>query len=120
MSRTGPTNPVLRELIQNLRKESSTAKSGVWKRLADDLEKPTRRRRAVNISRIGRYSKPNEVIVVPGKVLGSGVLPHAVIVAALSFSEGAREQIENVKGKTLTIEELLSKKPKISELRIIG
>lgn len=120
MSRTGPTNPVLQELIQSLRKEGSTSKTALWGRVADDLERPTRIRRVVNISRLARFTKPNETVVIPGKVLGSGALPHSVVVAALSFSAGARERIEQAKGKALTIEQLLKLKPKAKDLRILG
>ncbi len=120
MKRTGPTNPVLQELIQSLRKESTSSKAALWDRVADDLEKPTRQRRVVNISRIARYTKPNDTVVIPGKVLGSGALPHSVVVAALSFSTGAKELIEQAKGKAITIEQLLKQKPKAKDLRIMG
>jgi large subunit ribosomal protein L18e len=120
MKRTGPMNPVLQELIQSLRKESTTSQAALWDRVADDLEKPTRQRRVVNISRIARFTKPNETIVIPGKVLGSGALAHSVVVAALAFSDGAKERIEQAKGKALTIEQLLKQKPKAKDLRILG
>jgi large subunit ribosomal protein L18e len=120
MKRTGPTNPVLQELIQSLRKESTTSQAALWDRVADDLEKPTRQRRVVNISRIARYTKPNETVVVPGKVLGSGALPHSIVVAALAFSDGAKSRIEQAKGKAITIEQLLKQKPKTKDLRLLG
>ena len=120
MKHTGPTNPILQQLILSLRKESTSSKTALWDRIADDLERPTRERRAVNISRISRNTKPNETIIVPGKVLGSGALTHGVTVAALSFSTGAKERIEAAKGKALTIEQLLKQKPKTQDLRIIG
>ncbi len=120
MKRTGPSNPVLQELIQSLRKESTTSQAALWDRVADDLEKPTRQRRVVNISRIARFTKPNETIVVPGKVLGSGALSHSVVVAALSFSDGAKDRIEQAKGKALTIEQLLKQKPKAKDLKLLG
>jgi large subunit ribosomal protein L18e len=120
MKHTGPTNPVLQELIQSLRKESTSSKAALWDRVADDLEKPTRQRREVNISRIARFTKPNEIVVVPGKVLGSGALPHSIVVAALGFSSGARERIEAAKGKAITIEQLLRQKPKAKDLRVFG
>ena len=120
MKRTGPSNPVTQELIASLRKESATSKSGIWHKVADDLEMPTRIRRVVNVSRIARCSKANDTIVVPGKVLGSGVLSHAVIVAALSFSDGARARIVEAKGKAISIGDLLKQKPKLSDVRVIG
>ena len=104
----------------SLRKESTTSQAALWDRVADDLEKPTRQRRVVNISRIARFTKPNETIVVPGKVLGSGALPHSVVVAALSFSDGAKDRIEQAKGKALTIDQLLKQKPKAKDLKLLG
>lgn len=118
--RTGPTNTKTLELVASLRKESSVSKAALWGRIADDLEKPSRARRVVNLSRLSRFTKPNEVVIVPGKVLGSGVLGHNVTVAALAFSGGARERIESVKGKALTIGELLKQKPDVKAIRIIG
>ena len=118
--RTGPSNPVTKELVQSLRKESTSSKTPLWDRVADDLEKSSRQRRVVNISCISRNTKPNETVVVPGKVLGSGALAHSVVVAALSFSDGARELIEQAKGKAVTIEQLLKQKPKAKDLKLIG
>ena len=67
-----------------------------------------------------RFTKPNEIIIVPGKVLGSGSLNHSLTVAAFSFSESAREIIEQAKGKCLTIKELVQKNPKAKDVKIIG
>jgi len=118
--KTGPTNPVTQELIQSLRKECSTSQAALWGRVADDLEKSTRNRRVVNISRLARYTKPNEVVVVPGKVLGSGMMPHGIVVAALSFSGVAKDRIEAAKGKALSIQDLLKQKLKAKDIKIVG
>lgn len=120
MKSTGPSNPVLQQLIGALRKESTSSKAALWDRIADDLEKPTRLRKVVNIDKLARFTKANETIVVPGKVLGSGALPHSIIVAALDFSAGARERIESAKGKALSIEQLLKQKPKAKDLKVMG
>jgi len=120
MKRTGPTNPHLKSLVLELKKESTIQKAGIWDRIAEDLEKPTRQRRVVNISRLNRNTKPNEVIVVPGKVLGSGILNHSLVVAAFSFSQSAKERIEQAKGKCLAIPELIKQNPKGKDVRIIG
>lgn len=119
-NKTGPSNPVTRALVERLREESISSKAGLWARVAEDLVKSTRKRRVVNVSRIARFSKPNETVLVPGKVLGSGAIPHNVTVAALSFSDSAKQQIEGAKGKALTIDELLAKKVKPSEIKLIG
>jgi len=118
--RTGPTNPEMQKLIEELRKASAVQKIGLWKRLANDLEKPTRKRRVVNLSRLENYSNKNELIVVPGKVLGAGEISKSIIVAAWQFSGQAREKIIKAKGDCMSIQELLAKKPKASEVRILG
>ena len=101
-----------------MRKESNSSKAAIWKRLADDLSKSTRERRAVNLNRITRHTKANEIVVVPGKVLGTGELAHSLTIAAFAFSETAKKQIEAAKGKAITIQELLKQKPK--DIKIIG
>ena len=120
VKRTGPTNKNTQLLIQLLRKESSTQKADLWKRIADDLEKPTRQRREVNLSRISRFTKPQETIIVPGKVLGSGALAHSITIAAFAFSGSSQQKITEAKGKLLTIQELVKQNPKGKNVRILG
>ena len=68
MKPTGPTNPILIGLIEDLKKKSVEQKVNIWNKIASDLQRPTRNRRIVNLSKINRYSKENETIIVPGKV----------------------------------------------------
>lgn len=118
--RTGPTNPILRNLIQELRKKSREQSVNLWRRLATDLEKPTRQRRVVNLSSISRYTKENEIIVVPGKVLGAGNLEHKLTISAFQFSNGAKEKIEKVGAKIIPLLELSKENPSGKGIRIIG
>ena len=97
--RTGPSNEYLIQLISELKKVAATQKAGVWSRIAEDLSKPTRSRRAVNTSRINRTTAADETIIVPGKVLGAGPGDHSITVAAFSFSAGARQRIQEAKGR---------------------
>jgi len=113
------TNPKLIELIGRLKEKSYKEDAAIWKDVAKRLERPTRRKAQVNISRINRHSDDDEMVLVPGKVLGSGNLDHKVYVAALSFSKNAEEKIETVGGECLNIYELLERNPKGSKIRII-
>ena len=117
---TKKSNVHLKNLAVDLYKHSSETKSGLWSRLADDLMKPTRERRLVNIFKLDLFSKDGEVVVVPGKVLGTGDLNHKVTVAAFSFSDSAVEKIRNAKGTVMTIQELAKKNPKGENVRILG
>lgn len=113
------TNIQLQSLIEEMKKTSSEEQANLWRRVAGDLEKPTRGKRVVNLSRLNRFTKENEVVVVPGKVLGTGDLAHKLTVAAYSFSESAKEKI-NSNGKAITLKELLQSNPKGKKVRIIG
>lgn len=114
------TNTQLAELISNLKRASTQNEADLWKRIAYDLEKPTRQRRIVNLSKISRYCNEDEVVVVPGKVLGSGELSKKITIAAYQFSEQAKEKIKEAKGAHIGIDELMKKNPKGKKVRIIG
>lgn len=114
------TNPNLVRIIDLLFKASAENKVKIWKDLAERLARPRWLYSEVNVSKIERYAKEGEMIVVPGKVLGGGNITKAVTVAALSFSESARKKIESVGGKCLTIPQLIELNPKGSGVKIMG
>lgn len=118
--RTGPTNPILQNLIMELKKRGREQSINLWNRLADDLEKPTRQRRVVNLSSISRYTKENEIVVVPGKVLGAGDLSHKLTISAFQFSNGAKEKIQKAGAKIIPLLELSKENPSGKGIRIIG
>ncbi len=120
MKRTGPTNSELGNLIRELKTLAIKEDVKLWKRIAEDLEKPSRKRRIVNISKINRFAKDGENIIVPGKVLGVGQLDKGLTVAAESFSQSAKDTIAKGNGKAITISELMSSNPKGKKVRIIG
>ncbi|MFH1408991.1 MAG: 50S ribosomal protein L18e [Nanoarchaeota archaeon] len=116
---TKTTNAGLQNLIHTLKAASAKEEAPLWKRIALDLEKPSRIRRVVNISRINQYTQENDTVIVPGKVLSVGELDHKVIVAAYQFSGNAMEKINKV-GAAITIKELMKKHPKGEKVKLIG
>ena len=113
------SNPILLELIEQLKRHSYENKAPIWKDTASRLSKPRRSWAEVNISRISRYAKKDEVILVPGRLLGSGNIDKSVTVASFHSSETARRKITDSGGVILTIEELMNKNPKGSGVRIM-
>jgi len=120
MKRTGPTNPLLVNTIEQLKKASLDQGVKLWKRVALDLQKSTRGKRIVNLAKLSRYTKEAETVVVPGKVLGSGMLEHKINISAFQFSEGAKEKIEKSGSKIIPILELIKESPKGKRIKIIG
>ncbi|MFH0868910.1 MAG: 50S ribosomal protein L18e [archaeon] len=116
MKHTGPTNPLLKKQIAELK----VHKAAIWKNLAYELERATRKRREVNLSRINRFVKDGETVLVPGKVLAAGTLRKRITIAAWSFSGGAAEEIRKAGGTIIAINELVKKYPTGKGVRIIG
>jgi len=114
------TNPNLVGLIQHLKDASRINEAPVWRDIALRLEGPARHWAEVNISKLSRFAGDNEIVVVPGKLLGSGQISKKVTVAAYRFSGQAREKIEKAGGMNMSIEELVAKNPKGSKVRIMG
>lgn len=114
------TNIVLRLLIEALLEHYRKYNAKIWRAVAEELAKPSRRRRAVNVSKINRYTQPGDWVVIPGKVLGAGVLDHPVVVAAFAFSKSAVEKIQRAGGRAISIFELLKERPDGSYIKIIG
>jgi large subunit ribosomal protein L18e len=114
------TNPNLLNLIERLRKEAYISEAPVWRDVADRLMKPRQNWAEVNLSRIERFASERDVIIVPGKLLGAGVISKKVTVAAFKCSEAAREKIARAGGRSISIEELLMDNPKGSKVRIMG
>jgi large subunit ribosomal protein L18e len=113
------TNPRLTSLISLLKTTSRENEVNIWRDIADRLEAPSKNYAEVNLSKISRYAASGETIIVPGKVLGSGMLEMAVRVAALNFSESASEKIREAQGECMSIEQLISANPKGSKVRIL-
>ena len=116
---TGPTSVTLQQLIIDLRKLSLKEKTPLWKRLSHDLGVATRRRSEVNLHKLEQYGNADEITVVPGKVLGHGLLTKKLTVAALRFSDDAKVGIQK-NGKAMSIRDLMQSNPKGKKVRILG
>lgn len=112
-------NQMLKDTIEALRIASDETGAAVWRALAEELDKPKRRRVAVNLSRIDRYAAEGEVVAVPGKVLAAGNLSKPVKVAAFSFSEAALKKIVMAKGEAMTLTGLLDEGVEPGKIRIM-
>lgn len=113
------TNPELILTIRDLKRKSRSDRVGLWRALAEELDKAKRRRVAVNLSRLNRNTLEGEVVAVPGKVLGAGELDHQLKVAAFSFSETARRKISLAKGVFMSLRELMDSGIPPSKIRVM-
>jgi large subunit ribosomal protein L18e len=113
-------NKNISERIEKLKEKSAAEKANIWKVIALELEKPTRKRRIVNLFKIDKNSSENDLVVVPGKVLATGDVTHKITVAAYSFSDTAIEKIKKLKGEAISIDKLAQMDTKGQKIKILG
>ena len=111
---TGPSNYYNRKLIRELWK----TKRRIWKKVSKKLSGPRRERVEANLYRINKKTKENDVIVVPGKILGIGEIDHKLTIACLECSKTARKKIETSGSKLLSIEELVEQNPEGKDVKV--
>ncbi len=106
-------NQILGQLIKDLKTQSIQNNVKIWKKIATELERGTRRRRAVTLAHIQQHTQKGEIAVVPGKVLGKEKID--VPIAAFQWSKGAAEQ-----NTIQSLHTLMKSNPKGQKCRIIG
>ncbi|MFX1259082.1 MAG: 50S ribosomal protein L18e [Promethearchaeota archaeon] len=111
---SGPSDYYVRKLIRNLRK----TKKRIWRKISKKLSGPRRNRVEANLYRINKKTKNNDIIIIPGKVLGIGDLDHKLTIACLTSSKSAKKKIEASGSKLISIEELLEKNPQGKNIKI--
>lgn len=113
------TNQELFDTIRELKKMSVKSGVGVYKAVADKLSKTASQRPEVNLSKIEKNSSDKEVVIVPGKVLGTGTLTKKVTIVGFNVSQSALVKIEKAGAKYVPIREYISKKHD-SKMKILG
>jgi large subunit ribosomal protein L18e len=113
-------NSMLDNTVWTLRLAFKKNRAPIWRALEEELAGPRANRREVNVGRLSEITKAGEVLVVPGKVLGTGSLGHKVTLCAYSVSENAARKVIGAGGKVVTFDELIKKHPDGKGVRIIG
>jgi len=85
--------------------------------LAKKLSGPTRKQSKISLDKLNKL-KENKILVL-GKVLGQGNIERKISVAALSFSEQAKEKLEKSKSEMQTIKQFIEKDSKLEGVKIL-
>lgn len=110
----------LSNTIWTLRNALKQNKVPIWKAVLKELSRSRSNRRQVNISQLAHVTKDREVVIVPGKILGSGEISHKLTIWCFSISEAAASKVLNAGGKILALDSLIKKFPDGKGVRIIG
>jgi large subunit ribosomal protein L18e len=111
---------VIDNTIWSLHNAFKKNKAPIWRALQEELRGPRANRHEINVRRLAAITNADEVIIVPGKVLGTGSLGHKLTVCALSISQTAARKITESGGKVVTFDDLISQHPDGKGVRIIG
>ena len=114
------TNQVVIRMAKDLKKASAKNDAPIWAKLAEYALKPSIARRDINLKRIGQLTKENDVVVFPGKVLGTGNIPHKITLCSLSISNSAAEKIINNGGKLIKYSDLIENNPTGKGVVLLG
>src|ERR671926_820745 len=105
------TNALSGDATWALRGAFKTSKAPIWRSLEDELSGPRSNRREVNVSKLANVTKNDEVVIVPGKILGTGAIGHRLTVCTFSISEIAAKKIIDSGGKVITLDYLIENYP---------
>jgi len=117
---TGKSSEQLIKTVDDLKKVSRENTAPLWRDIAERLERPARNWSEVNLDKASETLREGEVGVVAGKVLGTGRARRGLVLAAYSFSKGAKEKLQASGGKALSLRELADSNPKGTKVRILG
>ena len=107
-------------MIKDLKQASKKNEAPIWSRLAELAIKPSTSRPVVNLTRINKITKDNDVLFVPGKVLGTGNISHKIILSSFSMSTTAAKKIIKTGGNIMTYSDMIKKYPTGKGVMIFG
>jgi large subunit ribosomal protein L18e len=106
--------------IADLKEASRKNETPLWRSIATRLEGPARNWPSVNVSKLEYNIDKNGKAIIPGKLMGTGIITKKMTVAAYSFTTSAKDKIQSAGGKCLTYNELIKSVPKGTNIVVIG
>ena len=110
----------VQKTVTELKQASRKNNAPIWSKLAKSLLKSSPTKKVVNIKKINDFSKESNVVVVAGKVLGTGNISHKITLCSFSISTSAAKKIIESGGQILKLTELIEKYPSGNGVKIIG
>ncbi len=104
-------NPVVPRTARELKRASARHNAPIWARLAEYMLKPSSARRHINLKQVAHLTKAGDTVVFPGKVLGTGSIPHGITLYSFSISVRALSKVREAGGTIVTHDQLISSNP---------
>ena len=113
------TNQVVIHMAKELKVASKKNKAPIWSKLSEMALKPTRARKVLNLGQLDKFVNDNDVVVVPGKVLGTGNISHKITLCSFSISTSGAKKIVQSGGKIIDVTQLIKNNPTGKGVKII-
>ncbi len=113
-------NPIIMEAVKKIRIVSKTGNKNFWSNIEEIILRPRSRRPEVNVGKISKLTKENDIVLVPGKLLGDGFLDHPITVSALFASKSAIKKVQEAGGTYLPFTEFIDRYPDGSNIKVFG
>ncbi len=114
------SNSTLVKAITELKEASRKNEAPLWRSIANRLEGSSRNWPSVNVSKLEYNVGKNGKAIIPGKLMGTGIITKKMTVAAYSFTNSAKEKIQSAGGKCLSYNEMIKATPKGTGVMVIG
>ena len=114
------TSQVTIQMAKDLKQASAKNDAPIWAKLAEYAKKPSVARRTINLKRIDQLTKDNDVIVFPGKVLGTGTISHKITLSSFAISNSAANKIKESGGQIIGFADMIEKFPTGKGVSLLG
>jgi len=114
------TGQVILQMVKHLRGASKKNNAPIWLKLAELALKPSRSRRVINLGQLDKFVNDNDIVVVPGKVLGTGNISHKITLCSFSISATGAKKVTQSGGKLVDFTHLIKNHPTGKGVKIIG
>jgi len=113
------TNTELLDIIRFLKTTARKNNAEIWETAAEHLSRPRRARAILNLNHVARLTNADSLVLIPGKLLGSGEIKHAVKIGAFQYSTSARAKVERAGGECMALKDFVARYPKGSNVRLV-
>jgi large subunit ribosomal protein L18e len=114
------TNQVVKTMAKDLKRASKDNDAPIWSKLSQQALKPTIARKTINLNKINKLTKDNDVIVFPGKILGTGTLSHKITLCSFSISNAAARKVLDADSKIINYKDMIKEYPTGKGVILLG
>ncbi len=112
--------PSISKTLGALEKASQGNDAPIWSRLIKMAKGRALSKTVVNIKKIAQYTSEGDSVLVPGKVLGVGSIPHKITLYSFSISETAAELVIKAGGSVNPVYDAVKNHPTGKGLIMLG